>query len=102
MEFNLIGDASFAGGLTDGVLGNQVGVDPLLDELADNGGATFTYALLPGSPAIDTGDPDITFDPNEFERQRSPSNPIWLPVTDSPYRMRALENMLLSHFAHFA
>jgi formylglycine-generating enzyme required for sulfatase activity len=27
--------------------------DPLLGELADNGGATLTHALLPGSPAID-------------------------------------------------
>jgi hypothetical protein len=29
--------------------------DPLLDALADNGGPTFTMALLPGSPAIDAG-----------------------------------------------
>ena len=34
---------------------DQSGVDPLLDELADNGGATFTHALLAGSPAIDVG-----------------------------------------------
>ncbi|MCZ6768321.1 MAG: hypothetical protein O7D93_03645, partial [Acidobacteria bacterium] len=30
--------------------------DPLLDPLADNGGPTFTHALLPDSPAIDAGD----------------------------------------------
>lgn len=30
-------------------------VDPLLGPLANNGGATPTHALLPGSPAIDTG-----------------------------------------------
>ena len=35
--------------------GDQQGVDPLLGPLADNGGATQTHALLPGSPAIDTG-----------------------------------------------
>ena len=29
--------------------------DPLLGALADNGGPTQTLALLPGSPAIDTG-----------------------------------------------
>lgn len=29
--------------------------DPMLGPLQDNGGATFTHALLPGSPAIDTG-----------------------------------------------
>jgi hypothetical protein len=32
-----------------------VSVAPLLAPLADNGGPTFTHALLPGSPAIDTG-----------------------------------------------
>jgi hypothetical protein len=30
--------------------------DPKLDVLADNGGQTLTYALLPGSPAIDGAD----------------------------------------------
>ncbi len=30
-------------------------VDPMLDVLRDNGGATHTHALLPGSPAIDAG-----------------------------------------------
>lgn len=33
-------------------------VDPLLGPLADNGGPTMTFALLPGSPAIDAGDND--------------------------------------------
>ncbi|MBM4088260.1 MAG: hypothetical protein FJ276_02340 [Planctomycetes bacterium] len=33
-----------------------VGVAPLLGPLADNGGPTWTHALLPGSPAIDAGD----------------------------------------------
>lgn len=31
-------------------------IDPLLGPLADNGGPSFTHALLPGSPAIDAGD----------------------------------------------
>ena len=53
--FNLIGDAGSAGGLTHGVNGNQVGVNPLLGALADNGGPTQTHALLPGSPAINAG-----------------------------------------------
>ncbi|MDF1596898.1 MAG: family 16 glycosylhydrolase [Acidimicrobiia bacterium] len=30
-----------------------IGVDALISPLADNGGPTFTHALLPGSPAID-------------------------------------------------
>lgn len=41
---NLIGDGSCNADFTG---------DPLLGPLADNGGATWTHALLPGSPAID-------------------------------------------------
>nr|WP_303652440.1 choice-of-anchor Q domain-containing protein [Paludisphaera mucosa] len=32
-----------------------IGADPLLGPLADNGGPTWTMALLPGSPAVDAG-----------------------------------------------
>ena len=53
---NLIGDAASAGGIQNGVDGNIVGVDPLLGPLQDNGGPTFTHALLSGSPAINAGD----------------------------------------------
>ncbi|MCX6580631.1 MAG: Ig-like domain-containing protein [Candidatus Aminicenantes bacterium] len=44
-------DCTITGILT----GNITGVDPLLGPLAKNGGPTQTYALLPGSPAIDAG-----------------------------------------------
>ena len=37
--------------------GDLNNTDPLLGPLQDNGGPTFTHALLPGSPAIDAGDP---------------------------------------------
>jgi hypothetical protein len=37
--------------------GDVSGVDPRLVALRDNGGPTATVALLPGSPAIDGGDP---------------------------------------------
>ncbi len=40
----------------DGSCSAALSVDPLLGTLADNGGFTFTHALLEGSPAIDTGD----------------------------------------------
>jgi hypothetical protein len=40
--------------------------DPGLDVLADNGGATETHALLPGSAAIDAGHP--TFCPVDDQR----------------------------------
>ncbi|MCK6476036.1 MAG: hypothetical protein L6Q35_04310, partial [Phycisphaerales bacterium] len=52
---NLIGSAAYAGGLTTGVNGNLVGVDPKLGTLADNGGPTQTMALAADSPAINTG-----------------------------------------------
>jgi hypothetical protein len=32
-------------------------VNPLLDVLANNGGATPTHALMAGSPALDAGNP---------------------------------------------
>jgi hypothetical protein len=37
--------------------GDLTGVDPLLGPLQDNGGPTASRAPLPGSPAIDAGDP---------------------------------------------
>ncbi len=40
-------------GTTTGLV--SMGVDPLLAPLANNGGATLTHALLPGSPAINKG-----------------------------------------------
>jgi hypothetical protein len=59
---NLIGDGTGSNGLSNGVNGNQIGsvgspIDPLLAPLGDYGGPTLTMALLPGSPALNTGDP---------------------------------------------
>jgi co-chaperonin GroES (HSP10) len=53
---NLIGTGG-AGGLSNAVQGNQVGVSNLfIGPLASNGGLTQTHALLFGSPAIEAGD----------------------------------------------
>jgi len=41
--------------LTGSIAHNVTGQDPKLGPLADNGGDTFTHALLDGSPAIDAG-----------------------------------------------
>jgi hypothetical protein len=65
--YNLSSDD--AGGLLIGP-GDQINTDPLLGPLQDNGGATFTHELLPGSPAIDAGDPKFT--PPPFFDQRGP------------------------------
>jgi len=50
--------------------GDQINTDPMLGPLQDNGGRTFTHALLPGSPAIEVGDPNFT--PPPFYDQRGP------------------------------
>ncbi len=65
-SFNLIGTGG-AGGLTNGVNNNQVGVaNAGLGPLANNGGITFTHALLSTSAAVETGSnanlPVDTFD----------------------------------------
>jgi len=58
------GDATTGPGGLLNATGDQRNTDPLLGPLQDNGGPTFTHALLVGSPAIDAGDPN--FDPNNF------------------------------------
>lgn len=50
--YNVIGDGNATGAFDQP--GDVTGVsDPGLGPLADNGGPTFTHALLPGSPAVD-------------------------------------------------
>lgn len=61
-SYNLIGDGS---GNLDGALGNLLGtssdpLDPKLGPLQNNGGRTWTHALLAGSPAFNAGDPGFT------------------------------------------
>ncbi len=53
--------------------GDQINTDPMLGPLQDNGGPTFTHALLPGSPAIDAGDPTANCSP--CYDQRGPGFP---------------------------
>jgi len=70
---NLIGDTSTSGGLTNGVNGNIVGnggtgtrdITTVLDRtLINNGGATPTHSLVPGSPALDKGDNALAVNQN--------------------------------------
>lgn len=49
--YNLSSDASIAFTGT----GSRTNTEPILGPLSNNGGPTLTMALLPGSPAIDTG-----------------------------------------------
>jgi predicted outer membrane repeat protein len=50
--------------------GDQINTDPMLGPLQDNGGTTLTHRPLPGSPAIDAGNPSFT--PPPFFDQRGP------------------------------
>ena len=48
--------------------GDQINTDPLLGPLQDNGGPTLTHLPLPGSPAIDAGNPEFTRPPYHDQR----------------------------------
>jgi hypothetical protein len=69
--FNLIGQIDGFTDFTNGVNGDLAGtgaspINPLLSPLQMNGGATLTFALLPGSPAIDSGDDDLLGPPENL------------------------------------
>jgi hypothetical protein len=51
--------------------GDQINTDPLLGPLQDNGGPTQTHALLPGSPAINAGDPNF-IPPPDYDQRGTP------------------------------
>ena len=63
--YNLSSDNG--GGYLNGP-GDQISTDPQLGPLRNNGGPTLTHALLPASPAIDTGDPGFTPPPGNDQR----------------------------------
>ncbi|MBN2002406.1 MAG: right-handed parallel beta-helix repeat-containing protein, partial [Anaerolineae bacterium] len=55
-DHNLIKNVGYnACGLSHGAGGSLIGVNPLLGPLGDYGGPIQTFALLPGSPALDAG-----------------------------------------------
>ena len=60
--YNIIGNTTGATGF--GAAGDQLNVNPLLGNLANNGGATQTIALQAGSPAINAGNNALAVDQN--------------------------------------
>jgi len=48
--------------------GDQINTDPMIGPLQNNGAPTLTHALLPGSPAINAGDPNFTPPPVNDQR----------------------------------
>lgn len=55
--YNVVGAFTGASCAFNATNNDQIGVDPLLGALADNGGTTMTMAPGAGSPALDAGDP---------------------------------------------
>jgi hypothetical protein len=51
--------------------GDQINTDPMIGPLQNNGGRTLTHALLPGSPAVNAGDPNFT-PPPIYDQRGSP------------------------------
>ena len=45
------------------IAGDLLNIDPMFGPLGNNGGSTFTHALLPGSPAINAGNNSLAIDP---------------------------------------
>ena len=73
---NFIGNAGFSTGFIDGLKGDQVGNifqprDPVIARIGYNGGKTNTVALLPGSPAINTGDDSLAMSTDQRSYARS-------------------------------
>ena len=73
--YNLIGNTAGCN-IIGNPTGNITGMDPLLGPLQDNGGPTPTQALLPGSPAINAGNPagckDHLGNPLNFDQRGIP------------------------------
>lgn len=65
--YNICSDGG--GGVFTG-RGDRINTDPAIGPLQNNGGLTLTHGLIPGSPAIDAGDPN--FIPPPFFDQRGP------------------------------
>lgn len=79
IDHTLLGDNAFTGlnesqtpDLAGNLIGSETGtglIDAGLGPLANNGGPVKTHALLPVSPAIDTGDPAIEFVPDQYDER---------------------------------
>jgi hypothetical protein len=70
---NLVGNAAYSGGISDGANGNIVGnngvgiidINTVLDTtIANNGGTTPTHALVAGSPARNAGNNALAINPD--------------------------------------
>lgn len=86
--YNLSSDHSF---LLVGV-GSRNNTDPLLSPLADHGGSVPTMLPLPGSPAIDSGDPSFCLPTDEREIARPFGTACDLGAVESLLSIRGTVN----------
>lgn len=84
---NLVTRVDGAQGLAHGIKSDLLGsvaqpLHPLLGALQDNGGRTFTMALLHGSPALGTGDAALTIEPNNLhtDQRGFPRNAMGMDI----------------------
>jgi CSLREA domain-containing protein len=83
-SFNLIGDGTGMSGISNASNGNQVGssgspINAMLSALGNFGGPTQTYALLPGSPALNAGS-NANLPPDTFDLDGDTNTAEPLPV----------------------
>ena len=96
---SLIGDHSGTGlaeALTPDDNGNLIGsaaspIDPRLGPLQDNGGPTVSHALLPGSPAINNGEPSFQDPPDHDQR-----GALFVRVSGGRIDMGAFESQVVA------
>jgi predicted outer membrane repeat protein len=78
-DYNLIGTLSGAT-LTGATSHNLIGQNPELNTLSDNGGSSYSFALLPGSPAIDYIPASVNgCGSTLYEEQRGRTRPVNYP-----------------------
>ena len=71
IDYSLVGDTTRSGITAADGTGNVLDQDARLGPLANNGGPTATHALLPISPAVNTGSVSIAVPP-EFDQRGEP------------------------------
>jgi fibronectin-binding autotransporter adhesin len=81
---NIIGTTTGYTGLTNGTAGDQLGVNPLLNPIANNGGPTLTNSLQAGSPAVDAGKSDADVQAVTTQDQRGVTRPDGGGASDNP------------------
>ena len=98
--YNLIQDTTGCA-ITGTETGNIYGQDPLLGPLQDNGGDTFTHALLVGSPAIDAADFTDPYGNPVTQDQRGAARPQGLANDIGAYEKFSSANMILIPVGEF-